>query len=63
MFTSIELSFPRIRALLWFNQDKTLHWALNGTGHTGAAAYGTAVNNSEYFGGMYVPASQQPQSY
>lgn len=53
MFTDIEQGFPHIRALLWFNQDRTLRWALNGENHTGIVAYREAVSRTHYFGGAY----------
>ncbi|MCK5725380.1 MAG: hypothetical protein KAH22_00990 [Thiotrichaceae bacterium] len=57
LFASLETSFPAIRALVWFNHDKELSWALDGENSTGAAAYKEVVNQNDYFGGVYVPAS------
>lgn len=50
MYTRMLAEYPAIRAVAWFNTNKELSWALNGTGNTGLAAYNTVIADSRYTG-------------
>lgn len=54
MYTRLMTEYPAIRAVAWFNTNKELSWALNGTGNTGLTAYNNVVSNS-YFTGAFKP--------
>lgn len=54
MYTQIMNNYPGIRAVVWFNTNKELSWALNYSNNTGLAAYNSVVANS-YFSGTFTP--------
>jgi mannan endo-1,4-beta-mannosidase len=55
MYARIMSEYPAIRAIAWFNLNKELSWALNGTAknglaNTGLNAYRSAMSNPFYLG-------------
>lgn len=50
MYSRIRTDYPAIRAAVWFNTNKELDWALNGSSNTGLTAYNNAVVDPYYLG-------------
>jgi hypothetical protein len=61
MYTRIMTEYPAIRAVVWFNTNKELSWALTNVGNTGLTAYNTVVANS-YYSGVFAPLTQAAAS-
>ena len=52
MMTRIKESYPAIKAIVWFNTNKELDWALNLEGNTGLSAYNNAVSDAHFAGSL-----------
>lgn len=48
MLVSVEHHYPAIKALLWFNSNKELSWALDAAHNTGLAAFNDGTSGGHY---------------
>lgn len=61
MMQTIETNYPAIKAIVWFNTNKELDWALNLSGNTGLSAYNTAVA-TQYFSDQLALITNPPET-
>ncbi|PWQ97226.1 hypothetical protein DKW60_10880 [Leucothrix pacifica] len=48
MLVTIENNYPAIKALVWFNSNKELNWALDAEHNTGLGAFNAGIERAHY---------------